>query len=545
MRTDELAPSFLLSRRQALGSAAALVGGAAFLNSAAAKETTAAPSPKRGGVVNLLVDPEPTTLVALTDPGDPTMAVSAKVTEGLLCYDFDLTPQPQLATAWEVDASSQNFVFRLRDGVKWHDGKNFTSADVAFSILLLKQVHARGRSTFANVIEVSTPDKLTAVIRLAKPAPYLIYAMAGCESPMIPRHVYEGSDPYKNPNGAAPIGTGPFVFHEWVKGSHVSFVRNDDYWDSPKPYLDGVKIHFVSGSADRLRALQSGTVDVGPGTPVPLAKVADLRRQVDLAIETNGYEYTNQVVRLEFNLDHPILGRHEVRQAIAHAIDRNGLIESAWFGLAEPTWGPISPELKRFYVADIPRYEFDRTKSEQILDAIGLPRDRDGIRFRLTQDYVPAGDGYANTARYIAQALAPIGVEVAVRDQDFRAYIKRIYTDRDFDLTAGRANNMFDPTIGVQRLYWSKNFKIGVPFSNGSHFMNPEADALLESAATEADGQARLGLFRRFEELIARELPDLTLLAPRQLTIYNRRVHDHTVNAEGINANLARAFVES
>jgi peptide/nickel transport system substrate-binding protein len=158
-----------------------------------------------GGSLDLLVDPEPTTLVAVTNSADPTSFVSAKVTEGLLAYDFDLTPKPQLAIEWSVDRQFTKFSFRLRKGVAWHDGAPFTANDVAYSILLLKGVHPRGRATFANVEEVHAPDVETVTIRLAKPAPFLLQAFAACESPIVPRQRYEGTDPAKNPNASAPI----------------------------------------------------------------------------------------------------------------------------------------------------------------------------------------------------------------------------------------------------------------------------------------------------------------------------------------------------
>ena len=148
----------------------------------------------RGHTLKLLVDPEPTTLVTLTNPADPSLLVSAKVTEGLLTYDFDLNPKPQLATSWSVSADGREYVFKLRQGVKWHDGADFTSKDVAYSILLLKEVHPRGRATFASVADVEAPDAHTAVIKLARPVPYLIHALAACESPIVPRHVYAGID---------------------------------------------------------------------------------------------------------------------------------------------------------------------------------------------------------------------------------------------------------------------------------------------------------------------------------------------------------------
>ncbi len=139
--------------------------------------------------------------------------------EGLLAYAFDLTPRPQLALSWTISPDGLQYTFNLRPGVRWHDGKDFTSKDVATSINLLKQWHPRGRSTFANVEEVRTPDPLTAIIVLSKPAPYLLYAFAASESPIVASHIYDVSaDPTQNPAQRAPIGTGPYRFRSWEKG---------------------------------------------------------------------------------------------------------------------------------------------------------------------------------------------------------------------------------------------------------------------------------------------------------------------------------------
>jgi len=490
-------------------------------------------------VLTMLVDPEPTTLVAVTNCADPTMLVSAKVSEGLLSYDFDLNPQPQLATGWTIADDGLGITFHLRQDVKWHDGLPFTSADVAFSIGLLKQVHPRGRSTFANVAEVATPDPFTAIVRLSSPAPFLLTALAGTETPMVPKHRYDGVSPQASPNGAAPVGTGPFVFREWVRGSHAIYDRNPSYWDIPKPYVDRILVRFIEDADEALAAIEDGTIDLAPGTPVPVTKLGRLEASPKLVFETRGYEYTNQVVRLEFNLDHPILGRYEVRRGFAHAIDRQILVAKAWLGYAKVALGPISPDLKLFSAPDLAVPPVDLSEANRWLDAAGFPRDANGFRFQLPLDYVPAGEGYQRTAEFIAQALAEIGVAVEVRAQDFSSYIKRIYTDRDFAFTVGRANNMFDPSVGVQRIYWSQNFRTGVPFSNGSHYASQEADRLLEAAAVEGNPVKRQELFREFQTLVVKDMPDLTLLAPAQITIANKRVHNHTVTADGPNGNLA------
>jgi len=498
---------------------------------------------KRGGTLDLLVDPEPTTLVAVTKSADPTLFVSAKVTEGLLAYDFDLTPRPQLAIEWSVDRQFTKFTFRLRKGVTWHDGSPFTAGDVCFSILLLKDVHPRGRATFANVQEVHASDAETVTIRFAKPAPYLLEAFAACESPIVSRRLYEGTDAAKTPNASAPIGTGPFIFKEWMRGHHILYERNPTYWDAPKPYIDHLAVHFIPDAERRLAAIENGKVTLAPASPLSLRHIDRLKRSPRFGFETNGYQYFNQVVRIEFNLDDPILRDIRVRRAIIHAIDREEVVREVWRGYAELASGPISPALKRFQAMPNPSPTFDAQKAERLLDEAGFGRDRDGTRFHLFHDFVPAGDQYEETALHVKRALERVGIAVTVRKQDFSSYVKRIYTVRDFSFVTNRANNMFDPTVGVQRLFWSKNFRRGLPFSNASHYANDEVDQVLEAAAIESSPGRRLAYFSRFQELVARDLPDFTLLAPAQITIHHKKIRDHTMTADGVAGNLADAYI--
>ncbi|MDU6244223.1 MAG: ABC transporter substrate-binding protein, partial [Bradyrhizobium sp.] len=267
--------------------------------------TSQAAEPRRGGTLNLVIQPEPPILVSLTHTAGPTTRVSPKITEGLLTFDLDFRPRPQLATDWQVSDDGLRYTFALRRGVKWHDGRDFTSADVAYSISLLKQHHPRGRGTLSSVREVETPDAHTATIALDKPAPYLLAALTASESPIVPRHVYEGSDPLNNPNGRAPIGTGPFVFKEWQQGSHIILERNPTYWDPGKPYLDRIVVRFIADANARAVALETGEIHLAPDTPVPLGQIEALKSNPALLIETRGYDYQPIVYRLEFNLANP------------------------------------------------------------------------------------------------------------------------------------------------------------------------------------------------------------------------------------------------
>lgn len=517
-------------------------GALLFAGQAGAAASASGDAPVRGGTLNLVVDPEPPTLVDLTNTAVPTLKVSTKVTEGLLTYDFALHPKPQLATSWSISPDGLQYTFNLRHGVKWHDGQDFTSADVAYSIDMLKHVHPRGKSTFANVTRVSTPDAYTAILVLSKPSPFLIKAFSASESPIVPKHVYEGTDPFSNQNNNAPIGTGPFKFVKWVRGSYIEYDRNPDYWDKPKPYVDKIIVRLIPDAAARAIAFETGAADLGGDTPVPLADLARLRQNPNLAIETRGYEFEAGVARVEFNLGNRYLKLPAVREAIARAIDRKVIEKAIYYGYATELSSPIIAS-SPYYDSSPTPYPFDIAKANALLDAAGLPRGNDGVRFSITVDPLPISDIPQRTAAYLRSALAKIGVAVTIRNQDLPSYLRRVYSDRDFDIAVNGMSNLFDPTVGVQRLYWSQSIRKGVPFTNASGYNNPKVDQLLEQAAVEPNEATRVQQFRAFQQIVERDLPDITLVEPQQVTLYNRRVHDHTTSPDGLDANFADVYL--
>ncbi|MBB3428962.1 peptide/nickel transport system substrate-binding protein [Rhizobium sp. BK312] len=517
---------------------------ATFLPTAA---TRAAETPPRGGTLNFIVEPEPPTILALAHTAGGTQKISPKITEGLLTYDFGLLPKPQLATEWSVASDGLTYTFKLRSNVKWHDGKPFTSADVAYSIELLKQVHPRGRGTFANVIAVDTPDPLTAIFRLSKPAPYLLKALYAAESPIVPRHIYEGvkiADVPTNPNGSAPIGTGPFVFRDWVRGSHIILERNPDYWDAGKPYLDQVVVRFVPDGAARAAGFETGEFDLGSDNPIPLADLERIKALPNIGIDSRGYETKGDQTQLILNLDNEYLKDVRVRRAIAHAIDLNVILNTVWYGYGHVSPTPVSTFLPQYLNTAIKPYAFDLKAAEQLLDEAGYKRNGGGTRFALRLTHNSYNEGFKRVAEYLKQNLARIGIDARIDSYDFSTYIQKVYTERAFDLTAEYLGNQFDPTLGVQRIYWSKNFKLGLPFSNASHYQNPEVDRLLETASIEVDEAKRKQEFNDFQKIIADELPVINLISLENVTVFNKRVKNHTIGAEGVQSNFADVYIK-
>jgi peptide/nickel transport system substrate-binding protein len=176
----------------------------------------AAQAQKAGGTLVMLVQPEPPSLASYLSTSGPIGLVAPKIYDGLLDYDKDLKGVPSLATSWEISDDGKTVTFHLREGVTWHDGEPFTSADVQFTVMeVLKKVHPRGPNSFKEVTSIDTPDAHTAVFNLANPAPYMMRSLGSYESPMVPKHLLAGQDVRSADIANNPVGTGPFKFVEW------------------------------------------------------------------------------------------------------------------------------------------------------------------------------------------------------------------------------------------------------------------------------------------------------------------------------------------
>ncbi len=498
--------------------------------------------PKTGGTLRYEIQEEGDALVAINNTSGVATDIGPKVFDGLLAYDNDLKPHAQLATEWSVSPDGLQYTFKLRPGVKWHDGKEFTSADVAFSILRLKVAQPRGRATFANVKEVLTPDPLTAVIVLSKPAPYLITALASRESPIVAKHVLEGTEPTATPTQAQLVGTGPFVFKEWVRGDHIILERNANYWDKGKPYLDRIVIRVIADSSAIAAAFEAGEVDIGGDVGLP--DLDRLKANPKLGVEARSVPYSADNRNLTFNLDHPIVNDVRVREAIAHTLDPNLILQNVYYGygLVAPT--PISPVITKFHDPNIKPHTLDYALANKLLDDAGYAKKADGIRFPVKLVYNSYLD--PREAEYVKQALAKVGIAATITNLEFGAYVKKAYQERDWDITLEGLNNIFDPVVGVQRLFWSKNFKVGLPFSNGSHYNNPEVDTILETAASEPDEAKRKALYFKFQEIIDKDLPVINLVAIDDVIVHGANIKDYELGAEGvgISNNFANLYID-
>lgn len=502
---------------------------------------------KAGGVLTTPAWPAPSVLNSAISTAGPESFIGPKLFDGLLAYDFGLVPRGQLATAWEMSEDGTRITFHLREGVKWHDGTPFTAHDVAFTFLqVLKVIHGRGKTTFAGLLDVETPDDLTAIFVLEKPNAAMMRALDSRESPILPAHVYEGTDIPNNPANTAPIGTGPFRMAEYEVGSYLVLEKNADYWDAGYPLLDRIVIQFIADAATRAAMLESGQADAIFLNMIPAQDILRLNELPEFEMDSRGFEAMPSAQQMDFNLDNPILADVRVRHAIAHAIDTQWITDNIWYGLGHAGKSPLHVDQVEYYTTEgVPEYPYDMDRANALLDEAGHARGDDGMRFSLMLDPSPWGTESINAAPYIKEQLRQIGIDVTIRTQDFAVFTTTVWTDRAHDLVLYTVNLGVDPTIGTQRFYWSKAFNPGVAFSNGAHYVNPEVDALLEAAQVEMDNAKRKEQFAEFQRIVMADLPVLPVTNIAGANIVNVKVRDAVTDALGALGGFQKLWIDA
>ncbi|QND71451.1 ABC transporter substrate-binding protein [Tardiphaga robiniae] len=510
-----------------------------------ATSARAADGPKRGGTLTAIVQPEPVTLTPAFNTATPTQIVAGNIFDGLVYYDPALKPQPSLATEWKVAEDGLTISFNLRKSVKWHDGKPFSSADVKWSLEnVWKTIHPRNKAIFENVAMVDTPDDNTIILHLSKPSLPILSVLNAVGAPILPKHLYEGTDILNNAYNNKPVGTGAFVFKEWKKGEYILLERNPDYWEPAKPYLDKVIFRIIPDAAARAAAIEKGEVQYATFNPVSFREVERLAKLPSLKVDTGGYDWLSPVLYLDFNVENQYLKDVRVRQAIAFALDKEALGKVVWYGYGKPAVSPVPTALTAFHDASVPKYPFDLKKAEALLDEAGFKRGPDGVRFTLNHDFLPYGDDYKRTGEYLKQALKRVGIEINIRAQDTAAFIKRVYADRDFDISSSYNGAFPDPQIGVVREYWSGWLGSKTPWTNGSGYRNAEVDGLIQAAAVEGNPKKRTEDFNRFQQIVQRDLPTLPLLELRFFTLHSSALKDVVLQADQSYGSLKNAWFD-
>lgn len=530
---------------------AVLHGTALLLASTATPSLLFAQGGDKGGGGRLVVaaDSEPRNLNPAIVASNGVFFVASKVIEPLAEASFDGEGglSPRLAVAWEGSDDGLSATFRLREGVRWHDGRPFTAADVAFSALKVwKPLQNLGRLVFANLEAVDTPDDLTAIFRFSKPTPFqLIRNALPVVSSVVAKHVFENeADIAASPWNNRLVGTGPFRFVEHRPGEYYLLERNPDYWGEGQPKLDQIVFRVLPDRAAAAGALEAGEIHLAAFSQVPLTDLDRIAKVPGLTVHTRGYEGLTYQLGVEINHRRKELADLAVRRAIAHAIDRDFVVRTVFLGHAEASTGLVPKNAPEFYEPDVATYPFDVDKANALLDAAGHARGADGTRFALRLLPAPYFTETRQFGDYLRQALAAVGIDATIVNNDPAAHQKAVYTDHDFDLAVVPSVFRGDPAISTTILVRSGT-PAGTPFSNQGGYENAALDALIDEAAETVDTTARTELYREFQRLAAQDLPLISVAEWGFTTVASDRVKNVSNNPRWAVSNWADTELES
>jgi len=451
----------------------------------------ASAQPKRGGTITFGVSKE----LALMNPLVNTSSTEARIRElmyePLLARDLKGAVRPRLAESWEISKDLLVYTFKLRRGVKFHNGAEMTADDIKFAIdyTLNPKNGAYGFETLSSVSRVEVVDKYTLRLHLKQSQPLFLTLLSdiGTFSAIPKESLAEG---IRKP-ASFPPGTGPFKFVEWVPGQRLVFARNDDYWGD-KAHVDRVVIKTIGDNTVRFTALQAGDVDLIERTPYEWVK-----QIVEGKIKGIGYAKANRAGArlLEFNVYDPPFNNKKLRLAVAHALDRREILQAAYHGLAEI--GDQRFPMGHTWYFDLPSPQYDVNKAKVLLKESGYKGE--------TLELMGNRGEVADTEGAVIQAqLRKIGIKVELKILE-RASALEARRLGKYMFKLGGGSDYPDPQPAYEEYTCEPDKR--KRRLNESGYCDQEYDALYQKAVPEVDQDKRRALFKRVVAKLIDDMP--------------------------------------
>lgn len=399
----------------------------------------------------------------------------ANIFEGLTRIGPDGAVQPGLAESWEISDDGKVYTFKLHTGVKFHDGADFSAEDVKFSIdrAMAEDSVNPQKGLYSAIKKVEVVDPATVVVTLEHPQGAFLWNMGWGEAAIVSPASADG-------NKEKPIGTGPFKFENWAKGSSITLVKNPDYWGE-EVALDKAEFRIIPDAAAAVPALLSGDVhafsNMPAGDALPQIE-SDPRFKVVIG-STEG-----ETVLATNNKKEPF-DKLEVRQAIAHALNRDEIIAGTPPGLGVPIGSHFAPHHPA-YVDLTGTYPYDPEKAKELLAQAGFP---DG--FSATLKLPPPG--YARDGgQIIASQLRQVGINLEIIPLEWADWLSQVFTDKNYDLSIVSHVEPMDIGIYARPDYYFQ-------------YQNPEFNAVMEELEVTTDEAKRNELYGKAQRILAED----------------------------------------
>lgn len=452
----------------------------------------------------------------------PSLRATELIYEGLVTPPVAGEVGPALADSWKVAKDERSIIFHLRSGVKWHDGRPFTSKDVAFTIEAGK--NPRTATALAAQFEafetVKTPDPSTVEISFKRKVlnPLLYF-----DFKILPAHMFPEGFISMDSAIKKPVGSGPFAFKEWTHSGELKFQRNEDFKRNSQGNIKEINVSPVPDDNIRKELLTYGAVDLLPQVRPKDIPVLDELSSVRLyPYSTLSYSYVG------LNFRNPVLRLKGARKAIALGTDREEMLKAHYGNRGTLISGPFPPA-SWAYNFDVKPLPFERRKASQLLDEAGLKdengdniREFDGKPIILKIVSMAQSEVQKAVVLDLQQQLKNMGLGAEVRFMEPIAWKKAIFEEQDFDLVL--AEWTFDNSVNIFTLFHST--QTGPNQNNFGGYSNPDVDRLLEDSRDAPDSETMRAVYGELHKKLADELPYIFLWSLNRYAAINSRIEN-------------------
>ncbi len=448
--------------------------------------------------------------------------VQNNIYEALTTIGVDLSVVPGLAESWEISDDSLTYTFKLRDGVKFHDGTSFDAEDVAASIRRVQAAAIASplASRVTPITKIEVIDPLTVAFTLDAPFAPILSSLATIA--IVPAEAETNVDALQQ----TPVGTGPFKFVEWQPNGFIALDKNADYYLSGLPKLDKVVFNFVPEAATRQVGITTGEYDLLPG--IDPATALQLQGQPNVTVQqTRDLSYT----LVGMNAGRPPFDKAEVRTALNMLLNRQEIIDGALFGAGVPA-GPLSPALVNWAVdpSTFACYTTDVEGAKALLAQAGVTTP---VKVQMT--VLPRQDT-RDIAQIVQQQLAAGGFEVEILNQEIGQFVQD-WRNSNFDLFVSANGGSPDPDE-----YFYRTF-IGGGSTNVFKYDDAEIDAWLNEGRAETDNSVRKGIYDKVQAKLACEGPAAHIAYGNLSTAVHNTVNDFEIYANGRLTSLVNVSI--
>jgi peptide/nickel transport system substrate-binding protein len=516
--------------------AAALMVGCARQPAAApsapkAQESTSTPAPaapasaiQTGGTLTIGVTEEPDTLNPYLTQLATTTEVLTAVMEGLLAYNDKGELVPKLAESYTISPDGLTYTFKLRQGVKWHDDKPFTSADVkaSWEMIMNPDFAAWNTLGWEKIESLETPDDFTVVMKTAeKYAPFLAYVGAGT---IVPKHkADEGWEKFKEGFNRSVIGTGPYKLVTWESGQYIEIAKNADYWGGAGN-LDSIRFKIIPDSNTRMVQLGTGEVQVAGVSASQYEEAKKLPNSNVLLVNGNAWNHLD-LKNVDFIMD------TRVRQALDYATPRQQIVDSILSGLADVAVADIAP-ISPFFNPEVKARAYDLDKAAALMDEAGLKKnaagflEKDGKQFDIEFWIISGEQESKRVQQVIAASWRKLGVNVTEHEEDISSIFGPNGYQFNKKMTAGMYS-WFNGNDPDDMFYWHSSQIPKEPTGSGGNTVGyfnqfsfqKEIDDLTAAAAQEVDPAKRKAIHFQIQALLQKEAPVIFLYWGKSISV--------------------------